>query len=159
MTKNIYIIVGIIIVVVTLVVLNLQTKTEEPAIRQETDQISTTSNDEGAPFGLSVPLFPRGDSEQRGGADFFENEGKVEAVVRLENVPAGVSQPVHLHSGSCDALGKIVFPLNPVVDELSQTTLNVSGEEFQSQLPLAVNVHKSEDELGVNIACASISEE
>ncbi|MCH8244318.1 hypothetical protein IIB97_00300, partial [Patescibacteria group bacterium] len=56
MTKNIYIIVGIIIVVVTLFVLNLQTKTEEPAIRQETDQISTTSNDEGAPFGLSVPL-------------------------------------------------------------------------------------------------------
>jgi len=158
MTKNIYIIAGISGVVLFLIVLSLQTKTEEIAIRQETNQISTAVNNEGI-LGLSVPLFPQSDSGQLGGVDLFELGGKVEVMIQLENVPAGVLQPAHLHLGSCDVLGKIVFSLNPVVDGSSQTILNVSGEEFQSQLPLAVNVHKSEDELGISVACGFISGE
>tara|TARA_Y100000310_G_C20627678_1_gene786868 strand:+ start:368 stop:844 length:477 start_codon:yes stop_codon:yes gene_type:complete len=158
MRKNIYIIIGIGIIAVVIISLNFASETEESIPELGTNE-SVPTTDETISFGISTPLFSQSDSGQVGGIDLVEIEKKVEVTVQFENVVAGIPHPVHLHSGSCDSLGNIVFPLNSIVDGSSKTTLGVSVKEFQSQLPLAINVHKAENELGVNIACGFVSEQ
>lgn len=78
-------------------------------------------------------------------------------------------RPIHIHSGTCDELGEVVFPLNPVTlaegifegnqdattVETSVTTVDVALEELLTE-DYAINAHLSEDEIGTYIACGEI---
>lgn len=78
-------------------------------------------------------------------------------------------RPVHIHSGTCDELGDVVFPLNPVTVaegifegnqdatsvETSVTTVDVALDALLAE-DFAINVHLSEDEIGTYIACGEI---
>ncbi len=83
---------------------------------------------------------------------------------------AHVAHPAHIHSGSCEELGEVVYPLSDVAlpagemmgaegghaVEISDTNLpDVSLQEILDG-DHAVNVHLSSDEIGTYIACGAI---
>ena len=70
--------------------------------------------------------------------------------------PENVSQPVHIHVGSCPEVGEVKYPLTNVLDGESVTTLDVTLEQLEIELPLAINVHKSVTEASVYISCGDI---
>lgn len=64
--------------------------------------------------------------------------------------------PAHIHSGTCGALvPQPKFPLANVRDGTSVTVVPASLTELRAG-GLAVNLHKSVDELKVSTACANI---
>ena len=82
----------------------------------------------------------------------------------------GAAHPAHIHAGSYDDLGEVVYPLTDVAlpvgemmgaagghpVEMSDT--NLPGVPVQEILAgdYAVNVHLSADEIGTSIACGNI---
>ncbi|MDO8515952.1 MAG: DUF4382 domain-containing protein [bacterium] len=101
-----------------------------------------------------------------GTATLENKDGKVEVKLELTSVPTGVaellgvllgaSHPAHIHLGSCANLGAVKYPLGSTVNGKSETSLNASLADLKAQLPLAINVHKSPEEIGVYIACGDI---
>ncbi len=90
------------------------------------------------------------------------------APVRAQNA-GEAPHPIHIHSGTCDNLGDVVFPLTDV-------KLNTAGESFGSPAipveesetdvaaslsdmlssPHAINIHQSADAIQNYIACGNI---
>ena len=66
--------------------------------------------------------------------------------------------PVHIHSGSCDNLGSVKYSLTDVVNGASVTILDLALQDLMADLPLAINVHKSAEELNVYLACADLKD-
>ncbi|HCM68674.1 MAG TPA: hypothetical protein DIS62_06830 [Candidatus Kerfeldbacteria bacterium] len=81
---------------------------------------------------------------------------KTQVVLNVENVPARVSQPAHIHVGECPSPGAVKYALTPVVNGTSTTTLNVTVAQLKAQGKLAVNVHKSANEISTYVACADL---
>ena len=98
-------------------------------------------------------------SSQSGTAELYDENGKVKVVLSLTGGNFTKPQPAHIHSGTCPTVGKIVYPLNDVVNGKSETTISASMKDLIGQLPLAVNVHKSQTELKVYTACGDIPQE
>lgn len=92
-----------------------------------------------------------------------------------EATPVGEStdgpHPAHIHTGTCDDLGEVVLPLESVADEADEvevvgpdTAHAVKFSRTFVDMPLdeivagghAVNVHLSDEEIGVYIACGDI---
>jgi hypothetical protein len=92
---------------------------------------------------LSVQLNEQNNSGEYGNALLKEENGKVLVHVEVKNAPSGVSQPAHIHMGSCIDLGAVKYPLTNLVNGVSDTTLNVSLSELESEGALTLNVHKS----------------
>ena len=77
--------------------------------------------------------------------------------------------PAHIHSGTCDELGEVEFPLTdaaaPEGDEegtapslvvsTSTTTIEASLEDLLAD-PYALNVHMSADDMGTYVACGDV---
>ncbi len=96
------------------------------------------------------------------------------------DMAAGVARPAHIHTGACDTLGDVVFPLDdvalpgqtiatpdddasstPVAVDLvaeSVTTVDVSLEDILAA-EYAINVHLSAEEIGTYIACGDVTGE
>ena len=83
---------------------------------------------------------------------------RAHVIVRLLGEPAGASQPMHFHGGSCKNIGAVKYTLFPVVDGKSETILDISTVNLMKQLPMAVNVHRSASELGPSgyVACGNV---
>lgn len=78
-------------------------------------------------------------------------------------------RPIHIHGGTCDELGDVIYPLNPVempdgetqgnADatsvETSVTTVDVALADLLAE-DYAINAHLSDDEIGTYIACGEI---
>lgn len=113
--------------------------------------------------------------------------GAIGGVVAQDATPAGgdlgTPHPAHIHSGTCEDLGDVVFPLddvhaanmavgtdatpaagsastpvagNPVAE--STTTVIASLDEIVAE-DHAINVHQSEENIDVYIACGDITGE
>ncbi len=67
-----------------------------------------------------------------------------------------MSRPAHIHTGSCEQQGGIKWPLNPVVNGRSETTLDISIQDLVTAMPLYINVHKSAEELATAVSCGDI---
>jgi hypothetical protein len=89
---------------------------------------------------------------------------------------AATAHPAHLHGGSCEALGEIIYPLNDLVptgpsatpaaageiDSMSTTTIRLPDrphDDFDHFVAsgYALNVHLSAEEISTYIACGDIS--
>jgi hypothetical protein len=77
--------------------------------------------------------------------------------VKIEVDPAGnLDMPAHIHPGACDALTpQPKFPLENVVDGVSSTVVPATIDELFAG-SLAVNIHKSNDDLRTYTACVDI---
>ncbi len=75
--------------------------------------------------------------------------------------------PVHIHDGTCDALGGVAIPLNDVTEgaasesnaiavELSVTRVEISIADILS-VARAINVHQSVEDIDKYIACGNVA--
>lgn len=104
---------------------------------------------------VQIAMGAQGNSGETGKATIKDEGGKAEVYIELINYP-GNPQPAHIHAGSCSSLGAVKYPLSAVADGKSETKLNISAEQVLSQLPLAVNVHRSAAEIKEYAACGDI---
>lgn len=104
---------------------------------------------------VQIAVNAQSNSGETGKATIKDEGGKAEVYIKLSSYP-GNPQPAHIHAGSCNNLGAVKYPLSAVADGKSETKLNISTEQLLSQLPLAVNVHKSAAEIKAYAACGDI---
>lgn len=94
---------------------------------------------------------------QSGTATLEEKNGKVTVRLDLNRVSEiNTPQPAHMHFGSCPGVGSVVYPLNEVVNGKSETVLNTTLEQIRRQLPMAINVHKSQQEITMYTSCGDL---
>ena len=83
-----------------------------------------------------------------------DNETKV--VLDVKGGPAGASQPVHIHKGTCDKLDpKPAYPLSPLVNGKSESTIKASLDSLEKG-GYAINGHKSAQEVSTYVFCGDI---
>lgn len=105
---------------------------------------------------VGVKLEAQNNSGQNGTATLMPEGNKTKVVIRIPNMPAGVSQPAHIHLGTCDNLDKAPkWSLQPVKDGQSVTVLAVPLDTILKD-KTAINVHKSAAEAQVYVACGNI---
>lgn len=106
---------------------------------------------------IPVTLSEENKSGESGTATLVEKNGKVVVTVSLTGFTQDVSQPAHIHVGACPGVGTIKYPLKNVVNGSSETTIDATMDDLKKGLPLALNVHKSADQMRVYTACGDIT--
>ncbi len=129
---------------------NSNTNYSPPAQSQRSASPSAAGNS------MVVTLAAEQNSGESGTATLTEVGSKTQVVLNLTGAPADIAQPAHIHTGTCPGVGAVQYPLTSVTNGKSQTTLDVSIEQLRSQLPLAINVHKSGTEATVYVACGPL---
>lgn len=105
---------------------------------------------------VTVKLEALNNSGQSGTATLLPEGNKTKVVIELSNVQTGVSQPAHIHMGTCNKLDKAPkWPLEPVKNGRSVTTLPVSLNTILKD-STAINIHKSEIEPQIYVSCGNI---
>lgn len=104
---------------------------------------------------LTVKLAAQNNSGENGTATLTQVGSDVKVVISIPHGPAG-PQPVHIHDGTCSALGGVAYALASVADGSSTTT--VKGLTIDKLLggKYAINVHKSADDLGTYVSCGAL---
>jgi len=102
-----------------------------------------------------IHLAAQNNSGETGTATLYD--GAKGLIVRLRTSGADADQPAHIHKGTCDKLDpKPAYPLKPVHDGQSETTIKgVTIAQLQKS-PYAINVHKSAKEAAVYVACGNL---
>jgi hypothetical protein len=95
------------------------------------------------------------DGDQPGHVFIAELEGTALVGIEIEPGEEGVRQPAHVHTGTCDEPGPIVYPIASVVDGSSFTFLSVSQEDLLSN-DYILNVHLSPEEPGTYVSCVAL---
>lgn len=95
-------------------------------------------------------------SSESGTATLEEKDGKTVVTIDITGGEESATQPAHIHTGACPGAGAVKYPLTAVTNGKSATTLDVSFDKLREQLPLAINVHKSKEEIGTYVACGDI---
>jgi hypothetical protein len=103
----------------------------------------------------TIELRTLNESGVTGSVAFRGVGSRTEVIVTVD--PAGnLDMPAHIHPGSCDDLTpQPRFPLENVRDGTSTTAVPASIDELFAG-GLAVNIHKSNDDLGTYTACVDI---
>lgn len=155
MTKNIIVavVIGILVLGVGAILLVQNRATDQTQQTTESSQIQQAN-----PLSATVDLAAQNNSGEQGTATLTALEkGKTKVVLNLTGDPQDVTQPAHIHSGSCANLGGVLYPLTFPVNGVSETTLDVDlTEDILNKLPLAVNVHKSVAEANIYVSCGDI---
>jgi hypothetical protein len=101
-------------------------------------------------------LVAQNNSGETGTATLYD--GAKGLIVKLRMSGGGdVDQPAHIHKGTCDKLDpKPAYPLKPVHDGQSETTVEGVTIAQLQKAPYAINVHKSAKEAAVYVACGNI---
>jgi hypothetical protein len=103
----------------------------------------------------TITLRTLNDSGVTGTVSFTDGGGKTGVDVTVN--PAGnLDMPAHIHPGTCDHLTpQPKFPLENVRNGVSKTVVPASISELFAG-NLAVNIHKSNDDLKTYTACVDI---
>jgi hypothetical protein len=114
-------------------------------------------DDEAAGDGsVTVELAAQNDSGESGTATLTPEGDQTRVVLELSD-PTDPSQPAHIHPGTCANLDPApAYPLPNVEDGSSEATVDVTLDELTSG-EFAVNIHKSNDEASVYVACGDIT--
>ena len=107
---------------------------------------------------ITMPINAQNDSGESGTVVLSDSRGGAKIVITLAGTPEEVAQPAHIHEGTCSALGPVAFPLTSLQGGFSETKLaDISLDQLLAPGPsFAINVHKSETELGSYVACGDI---
>lgn len=103
----------------------------------------------------SVKLLATGGSGQNGVATIFQEELKTKVVIEMEKA-SKVAQPAHVHYGVCPETGIIKYALNDVVNGKSETLLDAPMSELVASGSMAINVHKSDEDISQYVSCGDI---
>lgn len=109
------------------------------------------------PREVNVTMKPQNKSGESGTARLTPEGDGTRVEITLKGQPAGVSQPAHIHEGTCAKLDpKPKYGLQNVVDGKSSSLVPVSEKTLLSGKHLAINVHKSADDIKTYVACGDI---
>ena len=102
-------------------------------------------------------LSPQNNSGEAGTATLTkQSDTQTKVVLSVTGAPAGASQPVHIHKGTCAQLDpKPAYPLSPLVNGKSETVVNASIDDL-SKGGYAVNGHKSAQEVSTYVFCGDL---
>jgi hypothetical protein len=105
----------------------------------------------------STKLQPQNNSGESGTATLTKaGDNQTKVVLEVQGAPAGTPQPVHIHKGTCAKLDpKPAYPLSPVMNGKSETTVNASLESLEKG-GYAINGHKSAQEVSTYVFCGNI---
>ena len=105
----------------------------------------------------TAKLAPQNNSAESGTATLTKaGNNQTKVVLDVQGAPSGVSQPVHIHKGTCDKLDpKPAYPLSPVVNGKSETMVNASLDSLEKG-GYAINGHKSAQEASTYVFCGPI---
>ena len=85
-----------------------------------------------------------------------EGADKTRVEISLKGAPKGVEQPAHIHEGSCAKLDpKPKQGLESVKDGKSTTVVPMSLADLRKG-NLAINVHKSKEDIKTYVSCGDI---
>lgn len=107
---------------------------------------------------IHIKLAEQNKSGQKGEATITQTgTSTLKVIVSITGKPSSVAQPAHIHAGSCPNVGAVKYPLTIVTKGASQTEIpNLTLQELLSELPLAINVHKSAPEIKIYTSCGNI---
>jgi len=130
-------------------------KAKAPEEKAETSEKAMVE-DKDVGQSLTVTLNSLNDSGESGTAILTEDGDKTKVTLNLNGAPVGVTQPAHIHSGKCDSLGGVKYPLNSPTDGKSESLLDLPYEQLKSDSDLAINVHESAEEISVYVSCGDL---
>ena len=105
---------------------------------------------------VSVKLEAQNNSGQGGIASLTPEGDTTRVVIEIPNMPAGVSQPAHVHLGRCGKLNKAPkWRLEDVRDGRSLTVVPVPLDVILKDKS-AINVHKSAAEMQMHVSCGNL---
>ena len=105
---------------------------------------------------MTIALTTQNNSYEQGTATLTEKDGKTVVTLDIQGAPKGISQPAHIHVGSCPNPGAVKYPLASVVDGKSETTIDTTIDQLKEMGKLAINVHKSATLSKVYVACGDL---
>jgi len=123
---------------------------------EDNDEDEDEKEDEEDKNKITVELTEESDSGESGIATLVEENNQVTVTIIMTGAPENVSQPAHIHLGSCPGIGGIQYPLTNILDGDSITTIDATLDQLESELPLAINIHKSVDEASVYVSCGNL---
>jgi hypothetical protein len=136
--------------------------TTSPKAELNTNQVvaSATPITQSSPSSMMdnekvIMLAEQNESSESGKVTLTEKDGKTMVSIMLDNGPA-TPQPAHIHTGACPTPGAVKYPLTNVVNGKSETTIDETLQDLMTQLPLAINIHKSVAESKTYVACGDI---
>lgn len=154
MNKNLVIVIGIVILLgIGYMIFSNKSAPQAPAPTSPQEQVVTSP----APTTRTISLAEQNDSGESGTASLTEENGNVRVVLTMTGAPKDVTQPAHIHVGACPDVGAVKYPLTFPVNGTSETMLEVNLDQLSSELPLAINVHKSGAEANVYVSCGDLS--
>ena len=105
---------------------------------------------------VSVRMGAQNKSGETGTARLTPQGDQTKVEISLKGAPKGTPQPAHIHEGTCAKLDpKPKQGLENVVDGKSSTVVPMSLETLTAG-KLAINVHKSTDDIKTYVACGNI---
>src|SRR5918911_1523772 len=107
---------------------------------------------------VNVRMHAQNKSGESGSARLTpEGPDKTRVEIMLKGGPKGTPQPAHIHEGTCAKLDpKPKQGLENVVDGKSSTVVPVGIDSLTSG-KMAINVHKSKEEINTYVSCGDIS--
>lgn len=106
---------------------------------------------------MTVRMHAQNKSKETGTARLTaEGADKTRVEISLKGGPKGVDQPAHIHEGSCAKLDpKPKQGLENVVDGKSSTVVPIGLADLRKG-GMAINVHKSKDDISTYVSCGDI---
>jgi hypothetical protein len=104
---------------------------------------------------ITIDLEETEDSGVSGTATLTAENGTTNVVIELTGMEEDAVHPIHIHDGTCEDLGGVAYPLEDIVDGMSETTVDVSLDDLMTG-EFAINAHLSADEMAVWINCGDI---
>lgn len=152
------IIVGVVVIVAVVGYILLSNQAKTPNQPTPLPIVQPTEPEAVMEKEKTLTLAEQNKSGQTGVVTLKEVDGKLLVTVTMSGTPSDVLQPAHIHAGACPGVGAVKYPLTNIKDGSSETTLDVTLDQLTSELPLAVNVHKSATQISAYTACADLEE-
>ena len=105
----------------------------------------------------TVKLNAQNDSGETGTATLKDTDKGLVVSLHLTGGNSAGPQPAHIHPGTCAKLDpKPKYPLSPVKDGTSETTIKDVTVADLEKGEYAINVHKSPTEAATYVSCGNI---
>jgi hypothetical protein len=133
---------------------------DDSASEPAAEQSEQTSAEDGAGGSITVDLAEQNGSDIYGSgisgtATLTETSGTLDVFVALDGDDGSSPRPIHIHAGTCEELGDVVYGLTDVMDGSSSSTVEAILADLEGEF--AINAHESADAIESYIACGPVN--